>query len=170
MVLTVVVAAHVGVIVEEAAVVRVATAALGSTPEVGVGAETAVAAGVVASRKRTEACSIVIGGCVAHGTGTGAAVPSRSGCQRLGDIRIVTPTHILDLATHIVGQLCPLRIARHVPSIGADALHPAGVGAAGGGITHHRLPVVQEPVGGHIRGTVVGIVPICRSGGGAAAL
>ena len=164
-VIMVIAAAHVGATVVEAAAVRAGTAVLGSTPEPSVVAEKIVAAVVVAIRKRTEASGIVVAGRLAYGTGIGAAVPACSARQSLGDIGIVTSAHILVLAAYIIGKLCPLRIAWHVPPCGTDALHATGVGTAGGGIPHHRRPVVQQTVGGHIGGTVVRIIPIGRGSG-----
>lgn len=122
------VAEHGGVNVAEEAVVRACTASLGSTPEVGVVAEIGVTPGVGASRKRTEACGVVLAGRVAYGTGIGAAAPTRGTRQCLSYVRVVATAHILALAAHIAGELGPFRIARHVPPRGAYTLHPAGVG------------------------------------------
>lgn len=85
---------------------RVARTILGSTQEVGAVAETLVSASDYASRHRTKACGIIVTGCVLHSTGicngAGIGSPSCSTCQRLSNLGVVTTTHILALATHIV--------------------------------------------------------------------
>ena len=118
----VVVAEHVGEAVGEEAAVRVVTTALGSTPKIGVAAEIVVAVVVEARRQRTEACGVVLAGRVAYGTGIGAASPTRGTRQCLGN-RVVASAHILALTAHIVGQLGPFRIARHMPAVRANTLH-----------------------------------------------
>ena len=128
--------------VVQEAVVRVVATELGSAPKEGVVAEIGVATAVGASRKLTEACGVVLAGRVAYGTGIGAAVPACGTRQRLGNVRIVAAAHILALAAHIVGKLRPLRIARHVPSCGADALHIGGIGFGRCRTVHHRWPIV----------------------------
>lgn len=130
---------HVGVRAEEVTNVNVVTTTLGSAPVIGTSIDTLITAGagtvvdvVVASRKRTEACGIVVAGSVAYGTGGCIAAPECSGCQCLGNLCVVATAHILALAAYIIGKLSPFRIARYVPPCGADALHSAGVGTAGG--------------------------------------
>ncbi len=96
-------AAHAGATVVEGEVVRVTAAVLGSTPEVGGVAEILVTAGVPASGQRTEASGVVVGGCVAWGTGVSAAVPACGGSKRLGYVGSRASALILALRTQVVG-------------------------------------------------------------------
>ena len=127
--LIVVAGVHSGVIVlqEELGDITV----LVRTPKKGVDTGLIVTAIVVACRQRTEACGIVVTGRVAYGTGVCATVPTSGASQRFGNIVAVTAAYPLALATADPrGQLCPFGRARHVPSCGTDALHPAWVGTA----------------------------------------
>ena len=161
-VLRVAVAAHGGVVVDQVPAVRAVATVLGSTPKVGVVAETAVAAVVVASGNGRKARGIIGRRRVANRTSVCTVVPARGGGQGLGNVCGVATTLVGTLTAHIIFKLRPIRIARHVPSRRADALHPARVTAAGGGVAHHRLPIVQIAVGAHVAAVVVRIVTVCR--------
>lgn len=116
-------AAHVGVIVAQAAVVCVRTIILRRTPEIGAVAGTAeTTAVVVARRHSTETGGVVAGWRVAHGTGGCAGTPPCGGGQRLGDIAAVVAAQVVALAAHILYQLRPLAVARHVPPSRTDSL------------------------------------------------
>lgn len=124
---------QVGVTVEERAVDSVAVNVLRSTPEVGVAADNAVVAAVDASGKSTEACGIVLGRYVSHSTSIrSTTIPACCRGQGLSYISVNAATYILALAAHIVGQLCPLRVARHMPARGTYTLNTTGVCTAGG--------------------------------------
>ena len=70
---------HVGAIVVEVAAVCVITTALGSTPEVGIVAETTVTtAAVDASGQRTETSGVVVGRSIAYCTSCCTAIPASS--------------------------------------------------------------------------------------------
>ena len=152
---------HVGVIVEEIAVVCAVVIVLRSTPKKGVVAEmVVVAAVVVASGKGRKACGIVRACIITHRTCFGGTAPSRGGGQCLANITTATAALVLRLAAHIVGQLCPLRIARHMPACGTDSLHTTWIGTTGGRISHHSLPIIQIPVCAHIGTAIVRIITI----------
>ena len=118
-----VVADHAGVIVAEGAVVRGRTTVLRRTPEVGVVAGIVeINAAVGARRHSTETGGVVAGWRVAHGTGVCAGTPPCGGGQRLGDIAAVVAAQVVALAAHILYQLRPLAVARHVPPSRTDSL------------------------------------------------
>ena len=79
------------------------------------GGEGRKTSGIVGFRRVGHSASIVAGG-----------GPSRGVGQRLGNIAAVAAAPILALAAHIVGQLGPFGIARHVPAHGADTLWSVG--------------------------------------------
>ena len=96
-----------------------------------------------------EAGGVVCGRIIARVTVATAitVLPSQSRGQRLGKAGIVaediSTARVLVLAFYIVFQLCPLFVAGHMPAIGADALHLAGIGVAGCRTMHRRRPVIQ---------------------------
>ena len=54
------------------------------------------------------------------------ALPSRSGCQCAGNIGAVAAALVARHTAHVILQLRPLGITRHMPSFRADALTVAG--------------------------------------------
>ena len=122
-VLVVAVAVHVGVIVAQVAVVCDRTIILRRTPETGAVAGIVETTAVVAARRHsTETGGVVAGWRVAHGTGGCAGTPPCGGGQRLGDIAAVVAAQVVTLAAHILYQLRPLAVARHVPPSRTDSL------------------------------------------------
>lgn len=57
-------------------------------------------------------------------------------------------TPVAAFGSQILAQLLPLLHTWHVPAIGANALHSAGVRVAGGIAVHHGRPIVQPSVTG----------------------
>ena len=134
-----------------------------SSPKIGTGAEIAIAAAVATSGKGRETGRIIDTGVIGHcASDVSVTAPARDGSQGLGYISVVTATHILVLAAHVIYQLCPLRITRDMPACWADAYNSTGIGTAGSRETHHCFPVVQITVGGNVGRVVAGIITVSR--------
>ena len=136
--------------------------AISSIPEVCAIAETSVTSsvGVATCRNSRKARGIVTIGGVSYGAGLCTAVPNRSRSQCLSNVVGRVVAKIATLVANIRSELFQLGSARHVPACGTDTLHPAGIGTTGRGISHYRLPIVQQSVGGFVGRVIVGIVPI----------
>ena len=174
--LAVVVPEHVRVAVVQAAAVGVVAVALRRGPDAGVVARAVEPRTVAdACRNGGKARRVVRRQVVAYrAIGRVVSVPPLCGGQRLGDVIAVAAALEFTLAAHIVGQRCPLRIARQMPACrtdapaGADECHGHRVVVAGvharlpvGRVerVHRRVPVVQQTVvHRRIRGGVV-VVP-----------
>ena len=82
-----------------------------------------------------ETCGVVGGRTVvARQTGIGCTgeVPTYGGDHSFGDVDIISSAYVFAVGAYVVGQLSPLRIARHVPAVRTDALHAAWVRRAAG--------------------------------------
>ena len=112
-------------------------------------------------RQYTETGGIVATRIIAWCTCTGRTIPTLSTGQCFGNFGIAVLTYIITLAAYEVGEDSPFGIAGDVPSVGADALHSAGSGIAGGGIVHYGRPVVEQSVGLFVVDIIVRVVPEC---------
>ena len=114
---------HIRVVIIESAAVCVAVIELVSSPEICAITEIAGTSVVPASRHGGKTGSIIGIRVVAYCTGVGTVAPTCCGGHGFRYVTIDLIANILDIASHIVGQLLPFCIAWHMPAVWAYSLN-----------------------------------------------